>query len=118
MSPPKGSSDRNKPKGGSAAPHDKDWAKWHTSHAFFVSGEDKTSYHRLADVVASAPNQHRSTELPPYTPNPTEGYVRVHSYFLTVGLVPPLSAFMVAVLSEYGILLVHHHHPNNLLALA
>jgi hypothetical protein len=54
--------------------------------------------------------------LAPNTSESTEGYVRVYSCFLMAGLVPLLSAFMVAVLAEYGRLLAHIHQ-DSLLAL-
>ena len=43
--------------------------------------------------------------------------MRVFTCFLVAGLVPPMSAFSVAVLAEYGLLLAHLH-PNAILTLA
>jgi hypothetical protein len=42
---------------------------------------------------------------------------RVFFYFLVAGMVPPISLFLHAMLSTYGVVLAHLH-PNALLALA
>jgi hypothetical protein len=60
----------------------------------------------LADVVASAANENGATTLlAPDTLERTELNVRVYSSFILAGLVPPLSAFVVAILADYGLLL-------------
>jgi hypothetical protein len=67
----------------------------------------------LVDVVASSTNVNNEL-LQPDTTESMEGYIRVYSFFLTAGMVPPLSACMVSILAEYDLLLTHIH-PNGLL---
>jgi hypothetical protein len=43
--------------------------------------------------------------------------MRIFTYFLMAGVVPPLSSFLHTILEEYGLLLLQLH-PNSLLALA
>ena len=82
---------------------EREWEAWRTTHPFYPPGEDKTGVGKLANVVASKRNEHGPTVLHEAgAPACSLTALDVHVFvcFLAAGKVPPLSAFLVAVLAE------------------
>ena len=99
---------------------ERDWEAWRTTHPFYPPGKDKKGVNKLADAIASKGNEHGHTvlhEAGAPARKLTALDVRFFVCFLLAGLVLPLSAFLVAVLADYGLLLAHLH-PNAVLLLA
>ena len=101
-------------------PRKREWEAWKPTTSFFPPGETMTVVNKMARIVASKRNENGPTILKAGN-TPADKLdaldVRVFTCFLAAGLVPPMSAFLVAVLAEYGLLLVHLH-PNAILTLA
>ena len=99
---------------------ERQWAAWWPQMAFFDPGCDDARMKILKGVVASDANEHKATVLRSPSVLASERSpldVRVFYCFLCAGLVPPMSTFLHAVLTEYGLLLAQLH-PNGLLVLA
>jgi len=101
-------------------PREREWEELRPTTPFFPPGETQTGVNKLAAVVASKRNENGGTVLKASNTPPSALQaldVRVFVCFLLAGLEPPMSAFLVAVLAEYGILLAHLP-PNAVLTLA
>ena len=66
---------------------------------------------KLRWLVAGPNNEHGATMLKPVSAQPLEGDVPIFTCFLKMGLVPPLSEFLVAMMESYGLHLAQLH-PN------
>jgi hypothetical protein len=76
-------------------------------------------FEQLAGYVANASNE-RGPTIPAHTSEVIgrgARDARVFFYFLVAGMVPPISLFLHAMLSTYGVVLAHLH-PNAFLTLA
>ena len=58
---------------------------------------------QLRGLVAGRGNEHGATVLKPVSAQPSEGNVPIFACFLKMGLVPPLSDFLIAVMESYGL---------------
>ena len=101
-------------------PREREWEAMKPTMPFFLPGETLTAVNKVAGIVASKRNENGPTILmvgsAPRDKLDTLD-VRIFTCVLAAGLVLPLSAFLVVVLVEYGLLLAHLH-PNALLTLA
>jgi hypothetical protein len=102
----------------SKTPHEAKWDERCSERAFFDPGLNSTTVNLLHQFVCSKSNEHGAT-----VPHPvgawglTSRQARVFSCFFRIGLVPPMSEFLLVVLRSYRLSLVLLH-PNALLTMS